>query len=194
MGKFAAADPQDGCSELRKSRPFSCFALIRRGNCNFDEKALNAQKAGFQVSIARAWHDRREFCTYVLFLWLMNVLFAFQAAVIYNNKDDKLVEMAGGQFSHQVKIPAVFIGLEDGIYINSTFLYTIDDNVTIIIDGKSDDNWLDKYVWPFLGSVVFIFLILATFSVYKVGGERARERERGIQAERNRGGLTGEGN
>jgi len=146
VGKFAAADPQDGCSELRKSRPFSCFALIRRGNCNFDEKALNAQKAGFQ------------------------------AAVIYNNKDDKLVEMAGGQFSHQVKIPAVFIGLEDGIYINSTFLYTIDDNVTIIIDGKSDDNWLDKYVWPFLGSVVFIFLILATFSVYKWFVDRRRRR------------------
>ena len=77
--------------------------------------------------------------------------------------------MSGGASSHLVKIPAVFIGLKDGLYINSTFLYTIDDNVTVIIDGKTQEiNWLDRYVWPFLASVVFVFLLLAAFSVYKV--------------------------
>ena len=77
--------------------------------------------------------------------------------------------MSGSPDADRVKIPAVFIGLTDGHFINTTFLYTIDDNVTIIIDGKTSDiNWLDRYVWPFLGSVVFVFLLLAAFSVYKV--------------------------
>ena len=79
--------------------------------------------------------------------------------------------MSGGPKSYLVNIPAVFIGLSDGLIINQTFLYTIDDNVTIIIDGKSESiNWLDKYVWPFLGSVSFVFVLLLSFTIYKVNG------------------------
>lgn len=147
VGKFASAHPADACEKIQKSPAFSCFALIRRGNCRFDEKVLNAQEAGFQ------------------------------AAVIYNDRSDELIPMSGSPDAARVKIPAVFIGLTDGNFINTTYLYTIDDNVTIIIDGKTGDiNWLDRYVWPFLGSVVFVFLLLAAFSVYKWSLDRRRRR------------------
>lgn len=148
VGKFASADPPDGCGpSIQPSPAFSCFALIRRGNCNFAHKALNAQKAGFQ------------------------------AAVIYNDQNDDLIAMSGGPSSYLVNIPAVFIGLTDGIFINHTFLYNVDDNVTIIIDGRSSSiNWLDKYVWPFLGSVAFVFCLLLTFTIYKWISDRRRRR------------------
>ena len=84
--------------------------------------------------------------------------------------------MAGGRLSKDVNIPAVFIGLTDGLTINSTYLFTIDDNVTIIIDGKiAGINWLDRYVWPFLGSILFVFFLLAAFTVYKVLKTRSRK-------------------
>lgn len=151
VGRFASANPPDACGPaIQPSPAFSCFALIRRGKCNFDVKALNAQRAGFQ------------------------------AAVIYNDQNDDLIAMSGGPTSALVNIPAIFIGLTDGLYINNSFLYNVDDNVTIIIDGRSNPiNWLDKYVWPFLGSVAFVFCLLVTFTVYKwVVDRRRRQRNR----------------
>jgi len=155
VGVFAGAEPADGCSTMKESPKTknSCFALIRRGGCNFDAKALNAQRAGFS------------------------------AAVIYNDRSDDIFAMAGGRLSKDVNIPAVFIGLTDGLTINSTYLFTIDDNVTIIIDGKiAGINWLDRYVWPFLGSILFVFFLLAAFTVYKWSLDRRRRRRNRLSA------------
>lgn len=46
------ADPEDGCSKI-KSPPISgdWFALIKRGNCNFDVKVRNAQNSNYTLAI-----------------------------------------------------------------------------------------------------------------------------------------------
>ena len=61
QGHLATAKPLDGCSEIKPPRHFpvndtaglgnTWIALIKRENCDFDLKVLNAQRAGFQAAI-----------------------------------------------------------------------------------------------------------------------------------------------
>lgn len=53
-GVIYTVEPLDACSPLRKKAvegPASPFALIIRGGCQFDDKARNAQSAGFKAMI-----------------------------------------------------------------------------------------------------------------------------------------------
>lgn len=55
-GALFVADPLDACSPLRNALPSNKsdlvrFALIIRGKCAFEEKALKAQNAGFKAAI-----------------------------------------------------------------------------------------------------------------------------------------------
>lgn len=46
------AIPEDGCSSIIPAPGFgSWFALIKRGNCNFDVKVRNAQKSNYTLAI-----------------------------------------------------------------------------------------------------------------------------------------------
>jgi hypothetical protein len=52
-GYIVNAIPEDGCSKI-KPPPLkigSCFALIKRGNCNFDVKVRNAQNSNYSLAI-----------------------------------------------------------------------------------------------------------------------------------------------
>lgn len=52
QGYILAADPEDGCSKIESPpQSGSWFALIRRGNCNFDVKVRNAQNSNYTLAI-----------------------------------------------------------------------------------------------------------------------------------------------
>lgn len=48
-----SAYPEDGCSKIDSPPPLIgiYFALIKRGNCNFDVKVRNAQNGNFSLAI-----------------------------------------------------------------------------------------------------------------------------------------------
>lgn len=51
-GYILSAVPEDGCTKIRSPpKSGSWFALIKRGNCNFDVKVRNAQNSNFTLAI-----------------------------------------------------------------------------------------------------------------------------------------------
>ena len=57
-GSLHAADPANACAPIRGgSGPGMAFVLIARGNCSFDYKVLQAQRAGFDAAVV---YDNEE--------------------------------------------------------------------------------------------------------------------------------------
>jgi len=79
-----SASPELGCDELVDFTPGN-IAMVRRGNCQFGTKSLNAQNAG-----------------------------ASAVVVVNNTGGNGTITMAGGANGGQVTIPAVMIGNADG--------------------------------------------------------------------------------
>lgn len=88
QGVLRQAIPFDGCSALDNPvDPYTAipqFALILRGNCQFDLKVLNAQLAGYA------------------------------AAIIYDDQDEKELITMSGRHLWDIQIPAVFVTLDSG--------------------------------------------------------------------------------
>uniref|UniRef100_A0A8D2DKQ6 RING-type E3 ubiquitin transferase n=1 Tax=Sciurus vulgaris TaxID=55149 RepID=A0A8D2DKQ6_SCIVU len=85
-GYLMEAKPANACHPIEGPRPgnrsLGAIALIRRYDCTFDLKVLNAQRAGFE------------------------------AAIVHNVRSDDLVRMAHvyEELRRQIAIPSVFVG------------------------------------------------------------------------------------
>ncbi|XP_066267806.1 E3 ubiquitin-protein ligase RNF13-like [Branchiostoma lanceolatum] len=89
QGYLAAVNPPHACRPVGPPPPniteYTPIALIRRGNCDFDIKVLNAEKSGYK------------------------------AAIVYNDESDVILQMNGNKYYMEVTIPSVFVGLSDGM-------------------------------------------------------------------------------
>ncbi len=97
IGNIVPSKPIDACEPLVGNYE-NTIVLAKRGSCDFAKKVLNIQNGGGI------------------------------AAVIYNHKDNKVVLMtADRSYRSQIKIPAIFIGLSDGMEIQYMSEHMDDD-------------------------------------------------------------------
>jgi len=95
-GHIALSSPANACSSIvpppsDNASGINWIALIRRHECNFDIKVLNAQKVGYA------------------------------AALIFNVGSDELVPMGPGKHGDEIHIPSAFIGARDGNFLWENF-------------------------------------------------------------------------
>lgn len=96
-GLLVIANPIEACGTINpppnfpqnETVPYNFFALIQRGNCDFDEKVYIAQQHGYV------------------------------GAIVYNNEGNTLTTMSGSQFARSIIIPSVFVGRDSGIALKT---------------------------------------------------------------------------
>ncbi|XP_005107552.1 receptor homology region, transmembrane domain- and RING domain-containing protein 2 [Aplysia californica] len=107
--------PHDACGQVGHApglneTNFSQIAVVSRGNCSFETKVLNAERAGFQ------------------------------AAIVYGLRgDDKLVEMENSSASVTVSIPSYFVNYTSGVLL-STFYQNMSRSPLLSILGQTTSN------------------------------------------------------
>lgn len=149
---------KDGCGKLEKSskaKSKTYFVIIERSlrekrTCDFDEKVYNAQKAGYS------------------------------GVIVANLDSNSLITMTGRNYSKEIKIPSVFIGLDSYRDIATNYLNV--SRYHMYIDEKSNFNIL-LYLWPFAIVISCAFFGLCLFLVIrKIRGCRRNTTERRLRA------------
>ncbi|XP_029648358.1 E3 ubiquitin-protein ligase RNF13 isoform X1 [Octopus sinensis] len=144
-GRLIYVVPSDGCSSVdpppRIDNATLWIALVARthNQCEFSEKVLNAEKAGFNAAIV---HN-------------------------YFNNDD-LVYMGSGAVGNEVKIPAVFVGWHSGQELSQHYQYTPADIFTVTIDPRPPFN-VKNYLFPFAAVMGGCLMIGCVVMVSQMG-------------------------
>lgn len=109
VGSYKAVRPKDACDNILSgesqdlSTSVPVFALISRGNCSFDTKVANVEKAGFN------------------------------AAIIYAQKNDtNLIEMKSSTPAVPVSIPAFYVSHNTGVVLMYTALLSNSTKSTLL--------------------------------------------------------------
>lgn len=151
------ASDMHGCSKLEPPPPSppdentKFVVLMARHNCTFFEKVQNAEKAGYK------------------------------AAIVYNTDSNDLVEMSGDSDSlDDVKIPSMFIGLEDAMEIRQFYLYDpVMLDFMLVLNRNLPFHINTPLLWAFVAVVVICFLSMIIVTVVKWIRHRNRlQRER----------------
>uniref|UniRef100_A0A1A7XMM5 E3 ubiquitin-protein ligase RNF13 n=1 Tax=Iconisemion striatum TaxID=60296 RepID=A0A1A7XMM5_9TELE len=109
-GFLIGARPENACEPIepppRDNLTGAFFVLIKRFDCNFDMKVLNAQKAGFK------------------------------AAIVHNVDSEDLISMASNDVDvvKQIVIPSVFVGEETANTLKDDYMYDKGGHVVLIPD------------------------------------------------------------
>uniref|UniRef100_A0AAY5EPI4 E3 ubiquitin-protein ligase RNF13 n=1 Tax=Electrophorus electricus TaxID=8005 RepID=A0AAY5EPI4_ELEEL len=110
-GFVIGARPENACEPidpppLRDNKTNTFIALIKRFDCNFDIKVLNAQKAGFK------------------------------AAIVHNVDSDDLISMGSNDLDvvKQIDIPSVFIGEDAANSLKEDYIYEKGGHVIVMPD------------------------------------------------------------
>ncbi|XP_046440702.1 E3 ubiquitin-protein ligase RNF13-like [Daphnia pulex] len=96
----------------------------------------------------------------------------YDAAIIYN-VGSNLIEPMAGEDDDDIIIPAVFIGQDDGLKIQSIYQYY--DGYMLLLTNELPFN-LNSYLLPFAIVVAICFAIMVVFMLIKCVKERRRSR------------------
>ncbi|KAL4608190.1 E3 ubiquitin-protein ligase RNF13 [Arapaima gigas] len=111
-GFLVGARPENGCEPIepppspRDNLTGTFIVLIKRFDCNFDVKVLNAQKAGYK------------------------------AAIVHNVDSDDLISMGSNDLDilKQIDIPSVFVGEETALSLRDDYAYDKGGHVVLLPD------------------------------------------------------------
>ncbi|XP_062306489.1 E3 ubiquitin-protein ligase RNF13 [Osmerus eperlanus] len=110
-GFLVGARPENACEPidpppLRDNLTSAFIVLIKRFDCNFDVKVLNAQKAGYK------------------------------AAIVHNVDSDDLISMGSNDLDvlKQIDIPSVFVSEETAVSLKEDYIYDKGGHVVLMPD------------------------------------------------------------
>ncbi|GMR33969.1 hypothetical protein PMAYCL1PPCAC_04164, partial [Pristionchus mayeri] len=143
-------DPADACKPVRMNtiNETTClvnYAVVPRGNCNFSEKAYFVQRARPR---------------------------AFDALIVYNSDGKAPVDMAGGKYAQDVKIPVVMVSYN--CMMGLVERYPASDGYAVQIKLSPGYYDLFRYLIPFVVVIGFCFIVLLASLLIRICRERRR--------------------
>ncbi|XP_016886776.1 E3 ubiquitin-protein ligase RNF13 isoform X1 [Cynoglossus semilaevis] len=149
-GFLISARPENACEPIepppRDNLTGAFIVLIRRYDCNFDIKVLNAQKAGYK------------------------------AAIVHNVDSDDLISMASSdivEVMKQIDIPSVFVGEDTSNSLKEEYAYDKGGHVVLMPDFSLP---LEYYLIPFLIIAGICLILIVVFMITKFFQDRHRAR------------------
>lgn len=124
------------------------IAVVRRSNCSFTDKILNAQRAGYD------------------------------AVIVYNVGSNDLLRMGSNNsaVANRVDIPSVFIGADDGYLIVKHFTYN-KGPIRYVLELTDDLPFnLANYLVPFAITIGICFIVMLSFMIVKCVRDYRRSR------------------
>nr|XP_033936960.1 LOW QUALITY PROTEIN: E3 ubiquitin-protein ligase RNF13 [Pseudochaenichthys georgianus] len=149
-GFLIGARPENACQPIepppRDNLTGAFIVLIKRFDCNFDIKVLNAQKAGYK------------------------------AAIVHNVDSDDLISMGSNDLDvlKQIDIPSLFVSEGDGqLSLKDDFTYDKGGHMVLMPDFSLP---LEYYLIPFLIMWGICLILIVVFPITKFVQDRHRAR------------------
>uniref|UniRef100_A0A3Q1JSK7 E3 ubiquitin-protein ligase RNF13 n=1 Tax=Anabas testudineus TaxID=64144 RepID=A0A3Q1JSK7_ANATE len=150
-GFLIGARPENACEPIepppRDNLTGAFIVLIKRFDCNFDIKVLNAQKAGYK------------------------------AAIVHNVDSEDLISMGSNDCKlsplPQIDIPSVFVSEKTANSLKEDYTYDKGGHVVLMPDFSLP---LEYYLIPFLIIVGICLILIVVFMITKFVQDRHRAR------------------